>query len=71
MNQTNNRINYSRSSETMPQAFIHSCLGRLLFLVGVLAVLLIIAYFTAPNEKEMRDEINDDIMQCLEMKPRL
>ena len=61
MNQTNNRINYSRSNETMSQAFIHSCLGKLLLLAGILIVLLIVAYFTAPNEKEMRDEINDDI----------
>ena len=67
MNQTSNRINYSRSNESMPQAFIHSCFGKLLILAGILVVLLIVAYFTAPNEKEMRDEINDDIMQCMEM----
>ncbi|MBO4430108.1 MAG: hypothetical protein J5790_02070, partial [Bacteroidaceae bacterium] len=67
MNQTNNRINYSGSNESITQAFSHSCLGKLLIAAAVLVVLLIIAYFTAPNEKEMRDEINDDIMQCMEM----
>lgn len=51
----------------MTQAFTHSCLGKLLVMVGILLLLLIVAYFTAPTEKEMRDEINDDIMQCLEM----
>ena len=65
MNQTNNRINYSGSNESITQAFSHSCLGKLLIAAAVLVVLLIIAYFTAPNEKEMRDEINDDIMQCM------
>jgi hypothetical protein len=51
----------------MTQAFTHSCLGKLLVMTGILIVLLIVAYFTAPTEKEMRDEINDDVMQCLEM----
>ena len=67
MNQTKSRINYTGSDETMTKAFTHSCLGKLLIMAGILIVLLIIAYFTAPTEKEMRDEINDDIMQCLEM----
>lgn len=67
MNQTKSRINYTGSDETMTKAFTHSCLGKLLVMAGILIVLLIIAYFTAPTEKEMRDEINDDIMQCLEM----
>lgn len=67
MNQTNNRINYSGSNESVAKAFSHSCLGKLLIAAVVLVVLLIIAYFTAPTEKEMRDEINDDIMQCMEM----
>ena len=66
MNQSS-RINYNRGNETMAQAFYHSCLGKLLILAAILVVLLIIAYFTAPTEKEMRDEINDDIMQCMEM----
>ena len=51
----------------MTQAFSHSCLGRLLLLAAIVIVLLIIAYFTAPSEKVMREEINDDIMQCMEM----
>lgn len=67
MNQQNNRINYSGSDESIAKAFYHSCLGKALIGAGVLVVLLIIAYFTAPNEKEMREEIDDDIMQCMEM----
>ena len=66
MNQTN-RINYGRSNETVSQAFMHSCLGKSLILLGILVVLLIIAYFTAPSDKEMREEMNDAIMQCMEM----
>ena len=60
MNQTN-RINYGRSNETVSQAFMHSCLGKSLILLGILVVLLIIAYFTAPSDKEMREEMNDSI----------
>jgi hypothetical protein len=39
----------------------------MLIFAAFIVVILIIAYFTAPTEKEMRDEINDDIMQCMEM----
>ena len=35
--------------------------------VNIVLVLLIVAYFTAPTEKEMRAEMNDNIMQCMEM----
>ena len=66
MNQTN-RINYGRAHETVPQAFMHSCFGKLLILGAILLVLLIIAYFTAPSEQVMREEMNDNIMECMEM----
>ena len=66
MNQSS-RINYGQSDETVSQAFMHSCLGKSLILGAILAVILVIAYFTAPTDKEMRAEMNDAIMQCMEM----
>ena len=65
MDQTN-RPNF-RTSGSVGDAFLHSCLGKLLILMAIVLVLLIVAYFTAPTEKEMRAEMNDNIMQCMEM----
>ncbi len=59
------RGNY-RTNESMTKAFRHSCLGKLVFLGGILIVLMFIAYITTPTEKEMIAEMEDNIMQCLE-----
>ena len=55
-----------RTNESVGKAFLHSCLGKLLILTGLIIILLIIAYFTTPTEKEMMMEMEDNIMQCLE-----
>jgi hypothetical protein len=47
--------------------FLHSCLGKIVILAAILLVLFIIAILTKPTEKEMREEMNDNIMQCMEM----
>ncbi len=65
MNPTDN-TNY-RTNESIGKMFMHSCLGRLIILSGIIIILLIIAFFTRPSEQEMRDEMNDNIMQCMEM----
>jgi len=59
------RGNY-RTNEPMTKAFMHSCLGRFIILAGILVVLLFIAYFTTPTEKDMMAEMQDNIMQCIE-----
>lgn len=59
------RGNY-RTNESMGKAFMHSCLGKLIIFVAFLIVMLLIAYFTTPTEKEMTEEMEDNIMQCLE-----
>ena len=56
-----------RTNESVGKMFMHSCLGRIVILAGIIIVLLIIAFFTKPTEQEMRDEMNDNIMQCMEM----
>lgn len=64
MYQSDNR-NY-QTKESMGKAFKNSCLGKLVILSAFLLVILLIAYFTTPTEKEMRIEMEDNIMQCLE-----
>ncbi len=59
------RGNY-RTNDSMGKAFMHSCLGKLIVFVGFILAMLVIAYFTTPTEKEMADEMEDNIMQCLE-----
>ena len=64
MYQSDNR-NY-QTKESMGKAFKNSCLGKLVIFFAFLLVILLIAYFTTPTEKEMRIEMEDNIMQCLE-----
>ena len=59
------QINY-KSDDTVKDAFLHSCLGKLVILAGIVAMLLVLAYFTAPTEQEMMTEMDDNVMQCLE-----
>lgn len=59
------RGNY-RTNESMPKAFMHSCLGKIIILAAIILVALTIAYITTPTEKEMLAETEDNIMQCLE-----
>ena len=65
MNQTGND-NY-RTNESVGNMFLHSCLGKLVIFLGILLILFIIAILTKPSDQEMRDEMNDNIMQCMEM----
>jgi len=65
MNQTPNS-NY-RTNESIGKMFLHSCLGKTIIFAAIVMVLLIIAFLTKPTDQEMRDEMNDNIMQCMEM----
>ena len=59
------RGNY-RKQESVAHAFSHSCLGRLIILAVIIGGLLIVAYFTKPDEQTMREEMTDNIAQCIE-----
>lgn len=63
MSQTQNR-NY-KTHETLVQQVWHSCLGKIILLVVIGAVLLIIAHFNIPSEEQMKAETTDNIYQCL------
>jgi hypothetical protein len=55
-----------QKKETASQAFTHSCLGKLIILAAIAAVLLLIAHLTVPDEQAMRKEMDDNIRQCIE-----
>lgn len=59
------RGNY-KTNEPIAKAFMNSCLGKLIIFVAFILVMLLIAYFTTPTEKEMKKEMEDNIMQCME-----
>ena len=65
MDQTGNQ-NY-KTNESVGKMFLHSCLGKFIIFAAILVVLFIIAVLTKPTDQEMRDEMNDNIMQCMEM----
>jgi hypothetical protein len=58
------RGNY-KTNESIGQQFTHSCLGRLIILGAIAAILAIIASFTVPGEQKMKREMIDNIRQCI------
>ena len=56
-----------RTNESFTQEFTRSCLGRILILGVIMLAGMLVAYFTAPKEEDMDDEMQDNIMQCLEV----
>jgi hypothetical protein len=50
----------------MSQAFYHSCLGKIIILALVVAILLILAVLTKPSKKTMIAETTDGILECIE-----
>ena len=63
--QQTDRGNY-RTHESLMHEFWHSCLGKLVFLAAIIGVILIIAALTVPDEKTMKEEMTDNIRQCIE-----
>lgn len=55
-----------RKQESLLSEFSHSCLGRLILFVAIVTVLAILAIMTKPSEQTMREEMTDNIRQCIE-----
>ena len=55
-----------KTTDSVGKAFTHSCFGKLVILAALIVIGLIVAYFTTPTEKEMREKMTDNIMQCLQ-----
>lgn len=55
-----------RKRESLFGEFRHSCLGRLIFTIGILGIIAIIALITNPSEQTMREEMSDNIRQWIQ-----
>ena len=55
-----------RTQESLVSLFFHSCMGKFVILLVVLALLALIAFLTRPSEQRMREEMTDNIRQCIE-----
>ncbi len=60
-----NRGDY-RTRESLFSSFMNSCLGRIITLVVIMAILALIAYITCPTEQYVKEEMEDNIRQCIE-----
>ena len=56
-----------KTNESFTQEFTRSCLGRILIAGVIILVGLLLAYFTAPKESDMNEEMLDNVMQCIEV----
>lgn len=54
------------NKESYLHMFMHSCMGRLIVLAGIIAVLLLVAFFTVPSKEEMEIKITSSIKECIE-----
>lgn len=55
----------SYKGEGLTTEFRKSCLGKLLVLCIICALLLLVASMTVPSGEKMANEIQDDIVECL------
>ena len=52
--------------ETLAQQFFRSCLGKIIILAAILAVLTVIAVMTTPTDAQMEVYTEDNIHECLQ-----
>jgi hypothetical protein len=57
-----------RTKESLPGMFLNSCLGRIIILGVIMGLLSVIAYITCPSEQKMREQMIDNIRQCIESR---
>ena len=55
-----------RKKDSLATEFRKSCLGRIIITSVILAILTVVAFFTKPSEQTMRDEMIDNIRECIE-----
>ena len=63
----NERDSY-RTHQSVFSQFKNSCLGRIVILAVILAILALIAVITRPSEEKMREEMTDNIRECIEAR---
>jgi hypothetical protein len=60
------RVNYSSDENNFIQKLLSSKSGRIIFISGIIIVILLLVYMSAPTKKEMTKTMTDNVMQCLE-----
>lgn len=55
-----------RTHESLLGMFFNSCLGKVVIALLVLLLLTIVAWITCPSDAHMREEMNDDLVQCIQ-----
>jgi len=66
----NNRGSY-RTKESLAKQFSHSCLGQIIIIAGVLGLGMLVAHLTRPSDDTMMEEMNDNVLQCIEERDSL
>ena len=46
--------------------FLNSCLGKIAIIIGITAIILVVAKVTVPSKAKMEMEIEDDVRECIE-----
>lgn len=60
-----------RNKESILSEFRRSCLGRVIMTAGIIGIIAFFAILTCPSEQAMREEMNDNIRQCIEANDSL
>ena len=66
MDQTSNGS--YKQNESPFQAFYHSCLGKIVILIGILILLFIVGIMTKPTQQEMEMEMVEARHMCMQMR---
>jgi len=54
-----------KKEDSLMAMFWHSCLGKIVIIAAFLGLMALIAYITCPSEDRVREEMNDNICQCI------
>lgn len=55
-----------KTNQNLLQEFYHSCFGKIIILLLMMALLLFVALITRPTKQQMLDEMEDNIRECLQ-----
>ena len=60
------RIDYNSDEKNFIQKLLSSKSGRIVFIGGIVVIVLLLVYMSAPTKKDMTETMTDNVMQCLE-----
>ena len=60
------RIDYDSDEKNFIQKLLSTKSGRIVFICGIVVIVLLLVYMSAPTKKAMTETMTDNVMQCLE-----